>query len=203
MKPMNCPGHCLIFANQSHSYRDLPLKIADFGVLHRNELTGALSGLTRVRRFQQDDAHIFCRPDQIGTQIAECLEFLDSIYGLFGFTYHVALATRPSESIGADSLWEEAETQLRQALEKSGKSWTLNEGDGAFYGPKIDIQINDALGRAVQCGTIQLDFNLPVRFNLQYKTSEDTGNSSQQKSHLEVEVFEADQFSKERFEWRE
>ena len=106
LKPMNCPGHCLLFANQTHSYKDLPVKVADFGVLHRNELTGALSGLTRVRRFQQDDAHIFCRPDQIEDQIKDCIEFLDSIYGLFGFTYKVALATRPEESIGDDALWK-------------------------------------------------------------------------------------------------
>lgn len=130
------------------------MKIADFGVLHRNELTGALSGLTRVRRFQQDDAHIFCRGDQIEEQISECLEFLDSVYGLFGFEYEIKLATRPEESIGSQDLWDKAEDQLRDALDKSGRKWSLKPGDGAFYGPKIDIQIKDALGRAQQCGTI-------------------------------------------------
>lgn len=154
LKPMNCPGHCLLYANQSHSFRDLPLKIADFGALHRNELTGALSGLTRVRRFCQDDAHIFCRPDQLSEEITDCLAFLNSIYDLFGFEYEMKLATRPDDSIGGDELWEQAETQLREALDASGKSWSLKEGDGAFYGPKIDFQIKDALGRAIQCGTI-------------------------------------------------
>ena len=158
LKPMNCPGHCLLYANQTRSYRDLPLKIADFGVLHRNELTGALSGLTRVRRFQQDDAHIFCRPDQLAEQISECLAFLDAVYALFGFEYEIKLATRPEESMGGKALWDQAEAELREALDASGKEWSLKEGDGAFYGPKIDVQFKDALGRSVQCGTIQLDF---------------------------------------------
>ena len=136
---MNCPGHCLLYAQSNHSYRDLPLKIADFGVLHRNELTGALSGLTRVRRFQQDDAHIFCRSDQISEQISECLAFLDAIYALFGFEYEIKLATRPIDSIGGDALWDIAESQLREALNASGKEWSIKEGDGAFYGPKIDV----------------------------------------------------------------
>jgi threonyl-tRNA synthetase len=155
---MNCPGHCLLYAHQNHSYKDLPLRIADFGVLHRNELSGALSGLTRVRRFQQDDAHIFCTEEQIEQEIENCLQFLDSVYGLFGFQYEIKLATRPEESIGSEEQWQEAERQLKAALNRSGKAWSLKEGDGAFYGPKIDIQIKDALGRAIQCGTIQLDF---------------------------------------------
>ena len=146
---MNCPGHCLLFANQTHSYRDLPIKIADFGALHRNELSGALSGLTRVRRFQQDDAHIFCRTDQLEEQISDCMLFLESIYALFGFEYEVKLATRPDDSMGGDELWDKAEAQLKQALDASGKEWSLKEGDGAFYGPKIDVQIKDALGRAI------------------------------------------------------
>jgi len=155
---MNCPGHCLVFKNQTHSYRELPLRLADFGVLHRNEISGALSGLTRVRRFQQDDAHIFCRRDQIEEEVLGCLQFLDHIYGLFGFQWDIFFSTRPASSMGSDQEWEEAETQLRSALDKYGKPWKYNKGDGAFYGPKIDIIVHDALGRAQQCGTVQLDF---------------------------------------------
>lgn len=158
LKPMNCPGHCIIFKNKVHSYRELPIKLADFGVLHRNELSGALSGLTRVRRFQQDDAHIFCREDQIQEQVSDCLGFLETVYGLFGFDYELYLSTRPDDSLGSDELWQLAEAQLTAALNNSGKEWKVNKGDGAFYGPKIDIIIKDALGRPQQCGTIQLDF---------------------------------------------
>ena len=168
---MNCPGHCLIFKSQPHSYKELPIRIADFGVLHRNELSGALSGLTRVRRFQQDDAHIFCRGDQIEQEVLDCLDFLDHVYGLFGFEFELFLSTRPKDSLGTDELWEEAEAQLQAALNRYGRGWKLNKGDGAFYGPKIDIVIHDVLGRPQQCGTIQLDFQLPKRFNLQYNTA--------------------------------
>lgn len=147
LKPMNCPCHCLVFKNSIHSYKELPIRLADFGVLHRNELSGALSGLTRVRRFQQDDAHIFCRRDQIEEEVQGCLEFLEQVYGLFGFKFELFLSTRPEDSLGSDELWEEAETQLKAALDHAGRPWKLSKGDGAFYGPKIDIVIHDALDR--------------------------------------------------------
>jgi threonyl-tRNA synthetase len=170
MKPMNCPGHCLIFDHTLRSYKDLPLRISEFGVLHRNELSGALTGLTRVRRFVQDDCHIFCRKDQIESEVNGCLDFLDYIYRLLGFNYELELSTRPESGLGSKELWEIAENQLSKSLDKLGKPWKINPGDGAFYGPKIDIKVYDALKRKHQCGTIQLDFNLPKRFNLQYKT---------------------------------
>ncbi|KAK1443585.1 threonine-tRNA ligase [Babesia gibsoni] len=172
MKAMNCPGHCLIFKHMNPSYRQLPLRLADFGVLHRNELTGSLSGLTRVRRFQQDDAHIFCTTEQIYDEVLSILNFLDDVYGLFNFTYSLKLSTKPEKALGDDELWEKAEAGLRDALEKSGKKWTINPGDGAFYGPKIDVILVDCLGREHQCGTVQLDFNLPIRFNLGYRDKE-------------------------------
>jgi threonyl-tRNA synthetase len=159
-----------MFASRPRSYRELPIRLASFGVLHRNELSGTLSGLTRVRRFQQDDAHIFCREDQIKTEVAAALKFVFDIYELFGFEFTLALSTRPKKALGALELWERAEEQLRQALEETGKPWSLKKGDGAFYGPKIDIQLKDALGRGHQCGTVQLDFQLPLRFNLRYQS---------------------------------
>ena len=172
LKPMNCPGHCHIFANEERSWRDLPIRYADFSVLHRNEASGALAGLTRVRRFQQDDAHLFCRPDQIKDEINGLFDFLKVIYGLFGFTFKLKLSTRPDKYLGDIATWNHAEAELRDALDTfssaGGGRWELNEGDGAFYGPKIDIEISDALGRSHQCATIQLDFNLPQRFNLEY-----------------------------------
>jgi threonyl-tRNA synthetase len=174
---MNCPGHCVMFAKDSRSYKELPMRIADFGVLHRNEDSGALTGLTRVRRFQQDDAHIFCRPDQVDTEILDALDFLNYMYGIMGFTYELELSTRPEKAIGSKEMWDSAEEKLKQALEKCGKKWKLNPGDGAFYGPKIDIKVFDALERKHQCGTIQLDFQLPIRFNLQYMT-EHVGSST-------------------------
>ncbi|CAJ1363787.1 unnamed protein product [Effrenium voratum] len=170
LKPMNCPGHCVMFDSRPRSYRELPLRMADFGVLHRNELSGTLSGLTRVRRFQQDDAHIFCREDQIKQEVTGALAFIFNIYELFGFEFSLALSTRPKKAMGSEALWSRAEEQLQQALEETGKPWSLKKGDGAFYGPKIDIQLQDALGRGHQCGTIQLDFQLPLRFNLRYQT---------------------------------
>lgn len=139
LKSMNCPAHCVMFEHGVHSYRDLPLRLADFGVLHRNEISGALCGLIRVRRFCQDDAHIFCRPDQIQQEIEGCLNFLEHIYGIFGFTFEVQLSTRPENRLGSDELWDFAESQLEAALNSYGKPWTFNHGDGAFYGPKIDI----------------------------------------------------------------
>ncbi|KAI5135840.1 threonyl-tRNA synthetase [Nematocida ausubeli] len=172
LKPMNCPGHCLLFEHMSCSYRDLPLRLADFGVLHRNEVSGALTGLTRVRRFQQDDAHIFLSQDMVAGEIEQCLQFLEEVYGLLGFKYTVCLSTRPEKYIGEISVWDAAEAQLKAALEKSQVAWTLNEGDGAFYGPKIDISVCDALGRKHQCGTVQLDFQLPERFALKYAGKE-------------------------------
>ena len=166
MKPMNCPAHALMFANEQRTYKDLPIRFADFGVLHRNELSGALNGLTRVRRFCQDDAHIFCRKDQIMAEIANTLDFLDHVYGLFGFNFELELSTRPEKRLGSEELWDEAEKALEDALNVFGKPWKINANDGAFYGPKIDIKVYDALKRAHQCGTIQLDFQQPIRFNL-------------------------------------
>jgi len=170
LKPMNCPGHCIMFASRSRSYRELPIRMASFGVLHRNELSGTLSGLTRVRRFQQDDAHIFCTQGQIKSEVTAALKFVFDLYELFGFEFTLALSTRPKKALGELELWERAEEQLRQALEETGKPWSLKKGDGAFYGPKIDIQLKDALGRGHQCGTVQLDFQLPLRFNLRFKS---------------------------------
>ncbi|XP_034523848.1 threonine--tRNA ligase 2, cytoplasmic isoform X1 [Ailuropoda melanoleuca] len=168
LKPMNCPGHCLIFAHRPRSWREMPIRFADFGVLHRNELSGTLSGLTRVRRFQQDDAHIFCTVEQIEEEINGCLQFLQSVYSTFGFSFQLNLSTRPENFLGEVELWDEAEKQLQNSLVEFGKPWKMNPGDGAFYGPKIDIKIKDAIGRYHQCATIQLDFQLPIRFNLTY-----------------------------------
>jgi len=168
LKPMNCPGHCVMFDQTTRSYRDLPLRMADFGVLHRNELSGALTGLTRVRRFQQDDAHIFCMPDQIRSEMAGCMAFLKHVYSVFGFTYQLRLSTRPEKFLGDIAVWDQAEADLAASLDEAGLPWKLNPGDGAFYGPKIDITLQDALKRSHQCATIQLDFQLPLRFNLAY-----------------------------------
>ncbi len=171
LKPMNCPSHCLIFKNDFKSYKDLPLRIADFGALHRNELSGALSGLTRVRKFCQDDAHIFCAQDQIEDEIKKLLELVDYVYkDVFNMSYDIELSTRPEGSIGSDEIWEMAESSLAKALKNNGKYFEICEGDGAFYGPKIDFRIKDSLGRIHQTATIQLDFNLPERFDLKYET---------------------------------
>ncbi|XP_001498225.2 threonine--tRNA ligase 1, cytoplasmic [Equus przewalskii] len=168
LKPMNCPGHCLMFDHRPRSWRELPLRMADFGVLHRNELSGALTGLTRVRRFQQDDAHIFCAIEQIEDEIKGCLDFLRTVYSVFGFSFKLNLSTRPEKFLGDIEVWNQAEKQLENSLNEFGEKWVLNPGDGAFYGPKIDIQIKDAIGRYHQCATIQLDFQLPIRFNLTF-----------------------------------
>merc|ERR1712079_949423 len=168
LKPMNCPGHCIMFDQTTRSYKDLPLRMADFGVLHRNELSGALTGLTRVRRFQQDDAHIFCMPDQIKEEIRGALDFLSTVYSTFGFTYTLKLSTRPEKFLGEIETWDKAEKMMEESLSESGLAWKLNPADGAFYGPKIDITLMDALRRQHQCATIQLDFQLPIRFNLNY-----------------------------------
>uniref|UniRef100_A0A8C6WZ05 threonine--tRNA ligase n=1 Tax=Neogobius melanostomus TaxID=47308 RepID=A0A8C6WZ05_9GOBI len=169
LKPMNCPGHCLMFDHRPRSWRELPVRMADFGVLHRNELSGALTGLTRVRRFQQDDAHIFCSMDQIEGEIKGCLDFLRTVYDVFGFSFKLNLSTRPEKFLGEPQIWDQAEKQLENSLNEFGEKWVLNPGDGAFYGPKIDIEIKDAIGRYHQCATIQLDFQLPIRFNLTFK----------------------------------
>lgn len=171
LKPMNCPGHCLIFAGRRHSYRDLPIRYADFSPLHRNEISGALSGLTRVRRFHQDDGHIFCRPSQIEEEIRRTLEFVKETYDTFGLgQYRLVLSTRPEEHyIGSAEEWDQAEGALKSALDRAGQAWTLNEGDGAFYGPKIDIILKDSDGKEHQTATIQLDFQLPKRFELEYE----------------------------------
>lgn len=171
LKPMNCPGHCLLFKSRERSYRDLPWRVADFGVLHRNEYSGALSGLTRVRRFQQDDAHIFCQQDQVENEISGVFDFLRKVYGIFGFEFKMELSTRPDNYIGDLSTWDAAEKSLENSLNKfmGAGNWELNPGDGAFYGPKIDIKISDALRRWFQCATIQLDFQMPSRFKLEFK----------------------------------
>ncbi|KAJ3176335.1 threonyl-tRNA synthetase [Geranomyces variabilis] len=174
LKPMNCPGHCVMFRHRDRSYRELPLRFADFGVLHRNEASGALSGLTRVRRFQQDDAHIFCALGQLSDEMDSALEFFRHIYGIFGFDFTLKLSTRPEKFLGEIADWDKAEDILTKALDKFGARWELNPGDGAFYGPKIDVIISDALRRKHQCATIQLDFQLPQRFELQYRTKEMT-----------------------------
>ena len=177
LKPMNCPGHCLMYKHELRSYRDLPIRFADFGALHRNEASGALTGLTRVRRFQQDDAHIFCRIDQIEDEIEGCLEFLTFIYNILGFKFELELSTRPDNFIGEIYAWDAAEKKLANALNKycknyNIKKWGIDQGGGAFYGPKIDIKVYDSLKRKHQCATIQLDFNLPNRFDLEYSSKE-------------------------------
>ncbi|XP_047324109.1 threonine--tRNA ligase, mitochondrial 1-like [Impatiens glandulifera] len=173
LKPMNCPGHCVMFDFEVRSYRDLPLRYADFGVLHRNEASGALSGLTRVRRFQQDDAHIFCMESQVKGEVRNVLEFISHVYKIFGFTFDLKLSTRPEKSMGDKETWDKAEAALSEALNESGKPWEINEGDGAFYGPKIDISVSDALNRKFQCATLQLDFQLPINFNLAYSSEDE------------------------------
>ncbi|ALS28097.1 threonyl-tRNA synthetase [Paenibacillus sp. 32O-W] len=168
LKPMNCPGHMLIFKNSLHSYRELPIRISEFGQVHRHEFSGALNGMMRVRTFCQDDAHIFVRPDQIEDEIARVIELIDQVYEVFGFEYNVELSTRPEKSMGSDELWNQAETALQNVLARLGIVYRINEGDGAFYGPKIDFHILDALKRSWQCATIQLDFQMPEKFDLSY-----------------------------------
>ncbi|MBT8351186.1 MAG: threonine--tRNA ligase [Deltaproteobacteria bacterium] len=168
IKPMNCPGGMLIYGNRSHSYRELPLRAGEIGLVHRHELSGVLSGLFRVRAFHQDDAHLFMTPGQIQDEIIGALTLSERIYGTFGLGFHIELSTRPEKSIGNDKQWDVATEGLRSALDVYGKEYIVNEGDGAFYGPKIDLHIKDALGRTWQCGTIQLDMSLPERFDLSY-----------------------------------
>lgn len=168
IKPMNCPGGMLVYKRRIHSYRDLPQRMAELGLVHRHELSGALHGLMRVRCFTQDDAHIFMTPDQIESEILGVMRMIDSFYSVFGFKYSLELSTRPDDSMGTDEQWETATEALRRALEDNGKPYTVNEGDGAFYGPKIDFHLEDSIGRTWQCGTIQLDFQMPERFDLSY-----------------------------------
>ncbi|MBB3113382.1 threonyl-tRNA synthetase [Paenibacillus phyllosphaerae] len=174
LKPMNCPGHMLIYKDRRHSYRELPIRLSEFGQVHRHEFSGALGGMTRVRTFCQDDAHLFVLPDQIEEEISRVIDLIDYIYSIFGFSYEIELSTRPEDSMGSDELWTQAEESLRSVLTKRGVSYRLNEGDGAFYGPKIDFHIQDALKRSWQCGTIQLDFQMPEKFDLSY-IGEDNG----------------------------
>jgi threonyl-tRNA synthetase len=190
LKPMNCPGHCLLFRDDIKSYRDLPIRFADFSALHRNEVSGSLTGLTRVRRFHQDDAHIFCRPDQILSEIEQTLQFVGMVYKTFGLgPYKLLLSTRPRDSfIGTVEEWDRAEQQLTAALNNVGSDWAINEGDGAFYGPKIDIVLKDSNGKEHQTATIQLDFQLPQRFDLQYQASPEeleTGSQTSMEAGLE------------------
>jgi threonyl-tRNA synthetase len=165
---MNCPGHCQLFSMTRHSYRDLPVRYSEPGLLHRNEPSGTLHGLLRVRHFAQDDAHVFCTEDQIQEEVAACLEFAFATYEIFGLEVRLELSTRPEVRIGDDALWDRSEGALRQALDGLGHTYAVNEGDGAFYGPKIDIHMTDSLGRSWQMGTIQLDYNMPARFELTY-----------------------------------
>lgn len=168
IKPMNCPGGMLVYKNKMHSYRDLPIRAGELGLVHRHEKSGELNGLFRVRCFTQDDAHIFCLPEQIESEIANLMKLIDQVYSIFGFAYTVELSTRPEDSMGSDEDWELAESSLKKALETQGVEYKINAGDGAFYGPKIDFHIKDCLGREWQCGTIQLDFQMPERFDLTY-----------------------------------
>lgn len=172
IKPMNCPGGVLVYKSEPHSYRDLPLRLGELGLVHRHEKSGELGGLLRVRSFTQDDAHIFMTPSQIKDEIKNVVALIDEVYSVFNFNYHVELSTRPENSIGSDEDWAIATQGLKDALDEIGKDYVINEGDGAFYGPKIDFHLTDAIGRTWQCGTIQLDFQLPQRFELEY-TGED------------------------------
>ncbi|MBM3199808.1 threonine--tRNA ligase, partial [Candidatus Woesearchaeota archaeon] len=172
VKPMNCPGGILVYRSTLHSYRELPLRLAEVGLVHRHELSGVLNGLFRVRCFHQDDAHIYCMESQIKDEIINIMNLIDRVYKTFRLEYHVELSTRPTNSIGTDEMWEAAESALKEALKETSTEYKLNEGDGAFYGPKIDFHIRDALGRTWQCATIQVDFAMPERFELTYEGSD-------------------------------
>ena len=177
LRPMNCPGACLVYSADRHSYRELPLRLAEFGRVSRNEREGVLHGLLRVRAFTQDDAHVYCTEEQIGDEVASICEAIDELYSRFGFDeVHVELSTRPEKSMGSEEQWAKAEAALAEALDSQGREYTLNPGDGAFYGPKIDFHITDALGRSWQCGTCQLDFQMPERFELYYTGADDSAH---------------------------
>ena len=172
LKPMNCPGSTIVFSSESRSYRDMPLRLAEFGVVHRHERSGTLHGLFRVRCFTQDDSHIYVTPDQVKDEISNIVKIIDKVYKQFGFKYHVELSTRPKDSMGSDEDWENATNGLKEAIESMQIPFVVNEGDGAFYGPKLDFHLEDSIGRTWQCGTIQLDFQLPQRFGLEYVGSD-------------------------------
>jgi threonyl-tRNA synthetase len=192
IKPMNCPGHAVLYGSQRHSYRELPIRYFEPGLLHRNEPSGTLHGLLRVRHFMQDDAHIFAREDQIQEEVAACLDFAKELYDIFGLDYHLELSTRPEQRIGDDALWDRAEGALEQALDARGEQYSINEGDGAFYGPKIDLHMTDSLGRPWQLGTVQLDYGMPERFGLKYTGADD-------QEHMPVMIHRALLGSFERF----
>ncbi|NCN27337.1 threonine--tRNA ligase [bacterium] len=192
VKPMNCPGHCLIYGNQRHSYRELPIRYAEFGRVHRHERSGVVAGLFRVRSFVQDDAHVYCTEEQIEGEIIRILEMIRKFYSLFGFSYQIELSTRPEKRIGAEEVWDRSEAALKSALETAGETYKINPGDGAFYGPKIDFHLNDSLGRTHQCGTVQLDFSMPDRFGLGYTGADNA-------KHTPVMIHRAIAGSLERF----
>jgi threonyl-tRNA synthetase len=192
VKPMNCPGHCLMYKTERHSYRELPLRLSEFGRVHRHERSGVTAGLFRVRSFVQDDAHVFCTVEQVENEIQNVLSMMKIFYRIFGFEYRMELSTRPEKSIGTDEVWNKAEGALKNALEKGGYPYKLNPGDGAFYGPKIDFHLKDSLGRTHQCGTIQLDFSMPSRFGLEYSGSDNH-------AHTPVMIHRAIAGSLERF----
>ncbi len=174
VKPMNCPGHVMLYKNELHSYRDLPLRYFEFGTVYRHEMSGVVHGLLRARGFTQDDAHVFCTRDQVVDEVVAILDLVDHIMSTFGFEYSAEISTRPEKSIGTDDMWEHATNALKEACARHELAYEINEGDGAFYGPKIDIKVKDAIGRTWQCSTVQVDFNLPERFNLTYRTEDNT-----------------------------
>ncbi len=174
VKPMNCPGHVMLYRNDIHSYRDLPLRYFEFGTVYRHEMSGVVHGLLRARGFTQDDAHIFCTRDQVVDEVVSILDIVDHIMTTFGFEYSAEISTRPEKSIGTDDMWEHATDALKDACARHGLAYDINEGDGAFYGPKIDIKVKDAIGRTWQCSTVQVDFNMPERFGLTYRTEDNT-----------------------------
>ena len=174
VKPMNCPGHVIIYKNELHSYRDLPLRYFEFGTVYRHEMSGVVHGLLRARGFTQDDAHVFCTRDQVVDEVVAILDLVDHIMSTFGFQYEAEISTRPEKSIGTDDMWEHATNALKEACARHELAYDINEGDGAFYGPKIDIKVKDAIGRTWQCSTVQIDFNMPMRFGLTYRTEDNT-----------------------------
>src|SRR4030066_136865 len=175
IKPMNCPGGCLVYKNRQHSYREFPMRVAELGLVHRHEASGVMHGLFRVRQFTQDDAHIFCTPAQIESEVIGVINLAFEIYRTFGFEdFHIELSTKPEKHIGSDEVWDVSTTALKRALEHKGITYKINEGDGAFYGPKIDFHIRDCLKRSWQLGTIQLDFSMPQRFDLVYTDEDNT-----------------------------
>lgn len=174
VKPMNCPGHVMLYKNELHSYRDLPLRYFEFGTVYRHEMSGVVHGLLRARGFTQDDAHVFCTKEQVVDEVIAILDLVDHIMTTFGFEYEAEISTRPDKSIGTDEMWDYATNALKEACEKHHLSYDINEGDGAFYGPKIDIKVKDAIGRTWQCSTVQIDFNMPERFDLTYRTEDNT-----------------------------